>query len=335
MKICILTRRFDLRSGGIGRVSTEIRDRLQQRGHDVVSVSTDKEDLVNYFKYTFWSIQSKIPKDCDIYHAITPMESLWIPKGRSVATILDIIPITHPEKHGARMGGSKIKYTIGKLCFAIGCRHAAKCEGVACISKHVQDEYSKYFGRRARVIRLGIRDDLEPLAKEDKTFRIGYLGQVDRRKRVDVLVDAFKQSKLDAELWIAGEGSDKSRLQEISAHDSRIHFAGFIPDDMISRFYNQIDVLVFPTSIEGYGLPPVESMACKKPVIVLRDAIIPDDVKSRCIITDNLYGILSDQDMLKDIISTVDLDSNYKFAKSHNWDECVDKYLHLYKEILG
>ena len=134
MKICILTRRFDLDSGGIGRVSSEIRNGLQKLGHEVCSVSTDEVDLVSYFKYVFWGIRSKIPKGCDIYHAITPMESVWIPKNKSVATILDIIPITHPEKHGARMGGNVIKYTIGKQCFNIGCKSASKCEGVACIS---------------------------------------------------------------------------------------------------------------------------------------------------------------------------------------------------------
>ena len=50
MKICILTRRFELDSGGIGRVSSEIRNGLQKLGHEVVTVSTEKEDLVSYFK---------------------------------------------------------------------------------------------------------------------------------------------------------------------------------------------------------------------------------------------------------------------------------------------
>jgi len=303
MKICILTRRFELGSGGIGRVSTEIRNGLQKLGHDVYSVSTDKEDLVSYFKYVFHDIRSKTPNNCDIYHAITPMESIWLPKNKSVSTILDIIPITHPEKHGARMGSSKIKQIIGKQCFDIGCRQAAKCKRVACISEHVQAEFTAHFDRIPRIIKLGIRDDLEPMSN-GSVFRIGYLGQVDRRKRINLLIDAFMKSKLDAELLIAGDGTDRESLQEASSGDSRVKFLGFLPDDELADFYNSLSVLVFPTAIEGYGLPPVEAMACRKPTIILQDAILPIDVKLRCIGVNSLDSYFSDMDHLLDLAWT-------------------------------
>lgn len=335
MKICLLTRRFALDSGGIGRVSTEIRDGLLRLGHDVFTVSTDKEDLVSYFKYVFWGIKAKIPKHCDVYHAITPMESIWIPKKRSVATILDIIPITNPDKHGARMGGNWVKYSIGKECFAIGCVCASRCAKVACISGHVRDEFASYFGAKPEVIRLGIRNDFEPQLKREGVLRLGYLGQVDRRKRVDTLVDSFMHSKLDAELWIAGKGMDEDELRAKSIFDSRISFLGFIPDDALPSFYNQLDVLIFPTSIEGYGLPPIEAMACKKPTIVLRDARIPSDVKSRCAVVDSLDIVFSNHNMLGDTMGSVNLDGNYQFAKSHSWEKCVNQYVKLYEEILG
>lgn len=335
MKICVLTRRFALDSGGIGRVSTEIRNGLQELGHDVQSVSTDKEDLVSYFKYVFWDIRSKIPRDCDIYHAITPMESIWIPKHKSVATILDIIPITNPEMHGARMGGSKLKYTIGKQCFAIGCRVASRCAGLTSISGHTQYEYGKHFKRRPQVIRLGIREDLEPRSNDNSVLKIGYLGQVDRRKRVDLLVEAFLRCNLDAELWIAGEGTDRQRLQAMSARDRRIHFMGFIEDETLPDFYNMIDLLVFPSAIEGYGLPPVEAMACRKPVIVLRDAIIPYDVKRHCIIDVSLDDTFADIARVRRLMNLADIDGNYEFAKLHSWKECVNEYVKIYERILG
>ena len=336
MRICLLSRRFTLESGGIGRVGISLRDGLRRLGHEVITVETTEEDLIHYFKYSFWSIKNKIPKGMDIYHAITPMESIYLPKHKSIATILDIIPITHPEKHGARMGGSKIKYTIGRTCFDIGVKKALKCAKVVCISDHVKDEViANYNISRDKIstIRLGIRDDLKPLHIKDQTFRIGYLGQLDRRKRVDLLIKAFKESIINGELLIAGKGFNEAEFKEMANGDERIRFIGYIENGEIKKFYNNLDYLVFPTSIEGYGLPPVEAMACKVPTIVLSDAIIPHEVKSRCIVVDSLAETFRPIQS-GSRIGTVDKNSNYEFAREHNWSNTVNEYVKLYEEIL-
>lgn len=334
MKICLLTRRFALETGGIGRVSVELRNRLRALGHEVYTVSTDKEDLVSYFKYAFWDIRSKIPQDCDVYHAITPMESIWLPKDKSIATVLDIIPVTHPERHGARMGGHGLKSAIGKACFTIGCRSAAKCRHIVCISDHVKQEFIKHIGvprGEISVIKLGIRDDLEPMPRRDNVFRIGYLGQLDKRKRVDLLIKAFRDSGIKGELVLGGKGFDEAELRAMAEGDDRIKFMGFVPDAMLPNFYNNLDYLVFPTAIEGYALPIIEAMACEKPVIVLDDSIIPNEVKVGCIMTSNLAAAL-----LPGVkVSKRWLNNNYKFAKEHNWDKTVASYLALYEEIVA
>ena len=338
MKICLLTRRFALESGGIGRVGIEIRDRLRKLGHEVHTVSTNREDLVSYFKYTFMDMPFKIPKGLDIYHAITPMESIWIPKERSIATVLDIIPITHPDKHGARMGGSRIAYTVGRHCFAVGCNSAARCKRVVCISEHVRQEFLGNFSAdedKVKVIRLGVREDLEPREKRNGKFQIGYLGQLDRRKRVDLLIKAFKGSDLDGELVLGGKGFDELWLRSLASGDDRIRFVGVVPDDKLVDFYNSLDLFVFPTVIEGYGLPIVEAMACRKPVIVLSDAIIPWEVKLRCIIVRDLEMVLGNQKYLEGLVRNVDYGDNYQWAKSHSWDKCVKEYVEVYEEILN
>ncbi len=337
MKVCLLTRRFELDSGGIGRVSSEIADGLDKRGNTLRTISAGKADLVHYFKYAFYDNWCRMPKGYDVYHAITPMEAIWIPKDKGIATILDIIPITHPELHGARMGGNRVKYTIGRACFTIGCKQAAKCRYVVCISDHVKREFIEHFNvdeNKVRVIRLGIRNDLEPKEKKDKTFRLGYLGQLDRRKRVDLLVTSFMRSKIDGELVLGGRGIDEVALKELAYGDSRIKFVGFVPDNKLTNFYNSLDVFIFPTSIEGYGLPPVEAMACKKPVIVLEDAVMPLEVKKRCIIVESLEAVFGQSNCL-DILDRVgiDLEDNYKWAKLHNWEKTVEEYTELYKKV--
>ena len=327
-----------LDSGGIGRVSIELRNGLVKRGHSVHTVSADKVDLVSYFKYTLFDNLFRMPKGYDIYHAITPMESIWIPKNKGIATVLDIIPIVHPELHGARLAGNRVKYTIARACFTIGCKQATKCKYVVCISEHVKQEFIEHFNvdeNKVKVIRLGIRDDLNPLPQKDKIFRIGYLGQLDRRKRVDLLVTSFMKSKIEGELVLGGKGIDEQGLMELAKDDPRVKFFGFVPDNELIDFFNSLDVFVFPTAIEGYGLPPVEAMACKKPVIVLDDAIVPLEVKKRCIIVENLSEVFGNLRYLQKMCRSVDIEDNYKWAKSHNWDTTITEYVKLYKEVIG
>ena len=355
MKICLLTRTFNLKGGGIGRVSAEIRDGLMRRGHEVYCVSTSSEGLVSYFGYTVGGILFKMPRGMDIYHALTPMESIWIPKEKGVSIILDLIalthrdkyggrlgvatfhdifPLTHPKLQGAGVGYSKVKTGIASWYFRFACECAVKCRYVVTVSEHVRDEVQRVFNmnsNKVRVIRSGIRSDLEPKSKDGKA-RVGYLAQLDRRKRVDLLIDAFKKSDLD-ELVIGGRGLDEELLQQQAKDDKRIKFLGFIPDDELVDFYNSLDVFVFPTAIEGYGLPIVEAMACKKPVVVLRDAIIPLDVKSRCFIADCLESILCHPRLIEVLHNVVNIEDNYKWAKSHNWDDSINQYVELYEQI--
>ncbi len=338
MKVCLLTRRPSLDSGGIGRVTLELKKSLVNRGDTVRLVAADKVDLASYFKYCFFDNWLKMPKGYDVYHAITPMEAIWTPKDKAIATILDIIPVVHPEMHGARMGGNWIKYSIGKECFTIGCKQAAKSRYIACISDHVRQEFIEHFKvdeEKVRVIKLGIRNDLIPKPNKNKVFRIGYLGQLDRRKRVDLLIKAFMESKIDTELILGGTGMDELELKGLAQDDKRIKFLGFIPDDELVKFYNSLGVFVFPTSIEGFGLPPVEAMACKIPVIVFEDAIIPWEVKSRCIVVRSLKSALGNFSALDEMCKTVDYEANYKWAKSHDWNTTIEEYTKLYKEVGG
>lgn len=337
MKICLLTRRFSLDSGGIGRVSSELRDRLRKLGHEVLTVSTHELGLASYFKYSFFDIRRKIPKGCDIYHAITPMESIWIPKDRGVTTVLDIIPVIHPEKHGARMGSSKVKQQLGKACFTIGCKQAAKCQRVACISEQGKRDFINHFNMprdKVRTIILGVREDLKPGSNNNGNFRIGYLGQLDRRKRVDLLISTFNRSSLDAELVIGGTGLLNEDTMKVKSN-GRIKFVGHVHDNELAEFYNSMDLLVFPTAIEGYGLPIVEAMACQVPVMVLDDAIIPREVKEKCITVEDLEVAFGDLRHLVDLCRDYDTLGNYRWAKAHSWDKCVEEYVKLYEEVLA
>jgi glycosyltransferase involved in cell wall biosynthesis len=172
------------------------------------------------------------------------------------------------------------------------------------------------------------------MLKRDDIFRVGYLGQLDRRKRVDLLITAFRRSDLD-ELVIGGAGADETRLRSLVDGDPRIKFLGVVPDRSLADFYSSLSVFAFPTWAEGYGLPAVEAMACKVPVIMLIDAHVPEEVRKRCLITDRLDYLLGNRKYLEGRCAAIHTEGNYTWAKEHDWDEAVRQYIALYEEITG
>jgi len=298
--------------------------------------------LYAYAWHTAVGVKFRLPR-ADVYHALATLEALWLPRDRSVATFLDLFTSTNPDRAGAGMGYSRWKLEVGRRYFAFGARMAAKCRYCVCISDKTKDDVIKHIGvngDKLKVIRLGIADDLEPLPLYHRfkpaglhTITIGTLGQLDKRKRINLLIDAFKRTELPAQLLIAGKGPDEGLLKALAGNDERIKFLGLVPNGKLNDFYNTIDVFVFPSAIEGYGLPPVEAMACRKPTIILSDAIIPEDVRSRCVAVDDLTEALRDAGHLEELCKVVDYDGNYEFAKQHKWSNCVGEYIKLYKEV--
>ncbi len=338
MKVCLVSRYFDFRNAGLGRVGTEIMSGLIRRGHSVRTVSTNGNSLYSYFFYTLAEIPFRLPRDVDVYHAITPMEGMWLPKRKSVVTFHDLIQMLSPEKLGSGMGYSRWKRFIGMHYNKFVINRSKNCARVTAVSEETGSNVIKYLGvpeSKVTVITSGIRPDLQPLRPRDGVARIGYLGQLDKRKRVDLLIKAFKESLLKSELIIAGTGLDEPILRELAKGDNRIKFVGRVPDRELVDYYNSLDVFVFPTIAEGYGLPIVEAMACKRPVVVLGDADIPNNVKSRCVIVEDLEVLFSNEKYFRDRCEYNDYEGNYEWAKSHDWDKAVGKYIKLYEEILS
>jgi glycosyltransferase involved in cell wall biosynthesis len=340
MKVCLLTRYFSTnrKEGvGIGRVSSEILKGLVKRKINIRTIQTNGSGLYSYFFYTAAEVPFRIRNGFDIFHALTPMEGIWLPKDKSIVTYHDLFQITNPDRLGGGMGYNPAKRLIGTKYFELACRVSSRAKRLVCVSEQTKSNVVRFLKvpeDKIRVIKSGIPKVLSPENKKDKTFRIGYLGMLDRRKRVNLLIDAFINSKIDADLVIGGGGLDEGILKERSKLNTRIKFLGSIQEEYLNKFYNSLDLFVFPTWLEGYGLPMVEAMACKKPIIVLHDALIPDEVKNRCIIIDNLEALFKNTNQLLNKIKEVDLESNYKFAKEHDWDKAVDQYIKVYQEII-
>jgi len=106
-----------------------------------------------------------------------------------------------------------------------------------------------------------------------------YLGTIEPRKNINLLIEAYQKIKSnigDIKLVLAGSRGWHSR--EAGLDNDDIILPGYIEAKDKAALYNIASLFVFPSVYEGFGLPPLEAMACGVPTIVSDRASLPEVV---------------------------------------------------------
>ena len=96
-------------------------------------------------------------------------------------------------------------------------------------------------------------------------FLGGWLGKRSR-KRVDILLESFikiRQNYDNVELWLAG----RYPKWFIERNKSYIKYLGILQEEEVPKFYNKLDIFVYPSEYEGFGMQILEAIACKTLVL--------------------------------------------------------------------
>jgi glycosyltransferase involved in cell wall biosynthesis len=113
-----------------------------------------------------------------------------------------------------------------------------------------------------------------------------YVGTIQPRKNLETLIEAFyrlkKSASIDDKLVIVGRKGwlyEKlfARIKELHL-ESEIIFTGFVPDEELPFIYDRARVFLYLSLFEGFGLPPLEAMACGVPVITSNTTSLPEVV---------------------------------------------------------
>jgi glycosyltransferase involved in cell wall biosynthesis len=112
-----------------------------------------------------------------------------------------------------------------------------------------------------------------------------YVGGLSPHKNLPRLIEAFSRTGApDVDLVLVGDLGDVFHthvpaLREAVRRcgvESRVNFTGFVPDEELASIYGRAYALVQPSLMEGFGLPPVEAMACGTPVLASRAGSLPE-----------------------------------------------------------
>lgn len=211
-----------------------------------------------------------------------------------VTTILDIIPLLLPEYRGNRAVRAYMRLVATTARFATQ---------IITISDHARADIVTHLGckpSRVTTVPLAASDQYHPLDHTQAAAYISerydihapfiyYVGGLDARKNLGTLIRAFARlchsGGPPATLVIAGRrlGNDPVLFPDLDKLIAELGIKGAVQQLDVSRadnpiFYAAATLFAYPSRYEGFGLPPLEAMACGTPVVVAEASSLPEVV---------------------------------------------------------
>jgi glycosyltransferase involved in cell wall biosynthesis len=270
---------------------------------------------------------------------------------RSVVTIHDCIHLMFPQYLPSKLAHV---YAKGSMWVA-----ARKSNRILTVSEASKRDILRFFNvspDKVAVIYNAIDerflapadDERMDLVKQryqlDDPFVL-YVGNIKPHKNIERLIDAFGRARARGcegmKLVIIGDEISKypGLRQTVHRHklDKHVRFLGFQPTETLAAFYRLARAFVFPSLYEGFGLPPLEAMACGTPVVTSNVSSLPEIAGGAALLVDpyNVDAIaegisraVSDAALRTDLVRR-GLDR----ARSFSWEQSVRRIHQIYLEV--
>lgn len=289
----------------------------------------------------------------DIFWATYPVLPAFLPREvAKIVTIYDLVWHRFPETT------SRYNLLVQRWLTEKSIRQA---DQVVVISNTVKQELTEYFDIEPEKISLvypGIAERYKPVEQTEAARYISrqygvaerYLatvGIVHPRKNHAFMVQALgvlkRRAQLNCPLLIVGPSGWKNTklFREIEAAgltDQDVRFIGYMPDEDLAKLYAGAQAFVFATLYEGFGLPPVEALACGCPVVssdspampeVLSDAAILKSLHNVEGFADAIQCVLTD-DKLRDTLRAKGLKQAGRFRYEHSAEQLLEVFQRAY-----
>jgi glycosyltransferase involved in cell wall biosynthesis len=177
-----------------------------------------------------------------------------------------------------------------------------------------------------------------------------YVGRTNPQKNIPRLVEAFAVLRgeiqdhpvyRDLRLLIIGDEISRYPALRQAVIQSRVEatvrFLGFVPIDTLRSFYQAASAFVFPSLYEGFGLPPLEAMACGTPVVCSHVSSLPEVVGEAAEIVnpENVFDIARG---MREVLLNVErrrtlVERGFDQARRFSWERTAQLVLEAYEEV--
>ena len=319
MKIVVDARCVFRGKGGIGRYAHGLLDALAwgESPHDLVvlfSSVAPLEDISLTDRIACFAVPAAmIDEEWEQLHLPALLDQLGadlyfnpafgtpvLANCRRAATIHDVVFERYPELVEPRLR----RYLQRAARFTVD--HADR---ILTVSEFSKGEICEVYGvapDRVSVVGNGIDPRFHPLAlapqrqatirlnmrlPEDAPFLL-YVGAIEPKKNIENLLRAYARvrERIPHRLVLAGgQGGmpwdPRPAVDELGLGDS-VRLLGYVPDEAVVELLNAADGFVYPSLYEGFGLPPLEAMACGKPTLVSNASSLPEVVGDGALVAD-------------------------------------------------
>jgi glycosyltransferase involved in cell wall biosynthesis len=275
----------------------------------------------------------------------------------AVVTVHDLIPVLLPAYQGGMLG-KWYNRLVG-----LSARRAARVLTDSEASRQDIVRHLRVPPHRVQAILLAAEERFQPIDDAATLSRVRtkydlppryllYLGGFDVRKNVPGILRAYARfqgagTDPDVGLVIAGqlpaqESAFTPSPQRIAAEEGlleRVRFTGWVDEEDKPALYSAAIAFTFPSLYEGFGLPPLEAMACGTPVIASDRGSLPEVVGDGglCVDADDVEAIAQAMGRIVGDVSLRETlrEAGLAQARAYGWSRTAQETMEAYRLALG
>ena len=291
----------------------------------------------------------------DVFHSLHQFTPPYqIQNCRSLVTVHDLIYGLFPEIY--------LKGKIQQWVYFARISAIKKASKIIANSENTKKDVMRLLGipeNKIEVIYLGVTESFHPIKNSPLVGNIMrkyginkeyilHVGGVSATKNINRLLLAFKQlitmCKKDLALVVVGNFSFtpdyqrafRAKLEELSLQ-KKVILPGHVPEKDLILLYNGASLFVYPSLYEGFGLPPLEAMACGCPVVVSLNASLPEVIGDAGLYINPLdideiasvqQKLITDEELRNRLV-----EKGLQRAKLFSWERTAKQTLSVYEEV--
>ncbi|NLV72292.1 MAG: glycosyltransferase family 4 protein [Actinobacteria bacterium] len=312
-------------------------------------VTANMDPLASFGRSGFRALVQRA--QVDLLHVPSPWAPTPIPV-RLVSTMHDVTPFLYPRSVPATL---RLRY---RRQLSETLHQSRRVITVSKILFSTLSIYARVDPAKVRVIHNGVAERFSPqmdgaiLAAVRRRYSLPerfafWAGDFRPEKNVRFLLDAWSRlGRRLAELpTLVLAGAHKLEYRQLRDEVQRrslqdkVLFPGFIGDEDLPAVYSAAEIFVFPSLAEGFGLPPLEAMACGTPCVVSNSSSLPEVTGSAALLFDPTC-LEAFENCVARVLTEPDLratlrEEGLRRAGGFSWTKAADETLEVYRGALG